>query len=476
MLRSRLLLPLVLLGVSSPAAAIHRVEVDMTFANAGVLLLENPALDARVIANLPVSDGGAMIVIAYEGGDCSTDHTCISLLRIAEDGDFVPVNGLPTPAATFDVVDSAAIDSQDRVVVVGSRNVGGDDYDVHVARLLSTGGADLTFNGFGSNTIAFDRGGANADFGHGVAIDAQDRVVVVGQAERGSALDTDFAIARLRANGTLDDSFGPNTGAQAGSVIVPFDLRSQGRTDVARAVAIGADGGIVVAGTVRDHDLGILRLGIARLDAAGAYDTDWCNPDCQYNDYPVGNGRRTSYIGNSGDGRTHDVSDVAVGDGGEVLIVGTARAPGEIQGYIQRFAYDGEYQYETRLDAGDPTVDTQMGSVNQVRRDQPASDVIVSGTTGAPGARTFFAQRLTYTLAPVSDWGGNDPQGSVIHFNGTGSLFDPGNNQPGLSRLDTRGRLLVAGAIEYPNAGGPHAGVAARLTSSEQIFFDGFED
>lgn len=472
-----LLLATTLLALSSAAHAIHRVELDQTFIGVGSLLIENASLDARVIAHLPTRDGGSIMVIAAEGGDCPANKTCAITLRVDERGHIVPVNGTPTPAATFDLIASAAIDSQDRVVVVGSRDLGGSDYDFHVARLLPFGGADLAFDGTGGRSIAFDAGGTNADFAFAVAIDAQDRVIVVGQAERAGSLDTDFAIARLRSDGTQDPTFGPNTGARSGTLMLAFDLQAQTPLDVATAVAVGADGRIVVAGTVHDHALALERIGIARLQPNGSLDTSWCNPDCLYNDYNgIGSGKRTTYIGNPGDGRTHQLHDVAVGDGGEVVIVGTGRAPGSITGFVQRLAYDGEYQYENQIDVGDANVDTQVGSVMLVRRDSPASDVIIAGSSGASGARTFFVQRLTYALAPVADWGGTDPNGSVLHFNGSGSLYDPGPNHLGLSRIDRRGRVLFAGAIDYPTAGGKRAGVAARITSSEQIFFDGLEN
>ena len=479
MSRPSLLLAAALLSLPFAAQAIHRVELDPAFTSDGVALYPSVTADVRGVAHLPFRAGGSVAVLAVDGAPCVADFECVVLAFYDERGNALGGGGPPSNLGLFTTIAAAAIDSRDRIVVVGSVHASGGDYDLRIMRLLPDGHLDTAFSGDGHHVVALDRGGENGDFAHAVAIDAQDRIVVVGQAERGAELDTDFAVVRLRSDGAVDATFGPNTGAEAGSVIVPFDLQPAGRADIARAVAIGANGDIVVAGTVRDHDIGLLRLGIARLRDDGSYDTDWCNPDCLYNDYPIGSGRRTTYLGDASDPRTHQLYDVAVGDGGEVVIVGGSRSAGVFAGYVQRFAYDGEWQYEAQLDAGDPDPGsaTAVGAINLVRPGSPASDIIVTGTTGPVGARTFFAQRLSYDLFPVTDWGGSAPDGSIIHFIASDSLFDPGGNLPGMSRLDRRGRLLVSGSIDTTAAAGsPVAGVVARITSSDLVFYDGFQD
>lgn len=455
-----------------PAHAIHRVELDASFEGGGVDLFDAANIDARVVAHLPESDGGSVAVLVVTGGTCPAERECVGLARYDERGRDRRSGGAPPVSLAFSIVAAAAIDAQDRVVIVGSQHIAQGDYDMRVMRLLSDGSLDPSFANGDVQSIVLDNGGANADLAHAVAIDAQGRIVVVGETELADALDTDFAVVRLRANGTLDPTFGND-----GEVGIPFDLRPDNRTDVASAVAVGADGRIVVAGTARDFDFGTMRLAIARLNEDGSYDVSWCNQDCEFNDYNhLGDGRRAIYIGAGEPSRDHILTDVAVGDGGEVVITGLTRFGGLFRGFVQRLAYDGEWNYETELDAGDALAPSNVEAVNLVNRGNPAADIIVSGTAGVSGQRTFFAQRLTYALAPVADWGGTDPDGSVIHFNGTGGFYDPGGSIGGSSTLDRRGRLLVAGAIEYPVAAGNHAGVVARITSSDQVFFDGFQD
>src|SRR5690606_6312873 len=69
-----------------------------------------------------------------------------------------------------------------------------------------------------------------------------------------------FAVLRLNADGTFDDSFG-SEGITAASIT--------GRTDVAHAVTVQADGKIVLAG---EGDLTNPNFALARFNANGTID------------------------------------------------------------------------------------------------------------------------------------------------------------------------------------------------------------
>jgi uncharacterized delta-60 repeat protein len=109
-----------------------------------------------------------------------------------------------------------------------------------LARYTAAGALDATFGSGG--TVTTDFGGAGlyqrADEGYGMAVQADGRIVLVGQAQT-----LDLAVARYLDDGSLDGSFG-----SYGLVRRDFAaLDEQG--DRARAVAIQPDGGIVVVGT-----------------------------------------------------------------------------------------------------------------------------------------------------------------------------------------------------------------------------------
>src|SRR6476620_6690601 len=96
------------------------------------------------------------------------------------------------------------------------------------------GTLDKTFSGDGKATTLI---GNVESYGNAVAIQPNGKIVVAGSF-RNSANDEDFAVVRYNSNGSLDNSFSGD-----GKAGVDF-----GAGDYAYAVAIQADGKIVVAG------------------------------------------------------------------------------------------------------------------------------------------------------------------------------------------------------------------------------------
>jgi uncharacterized delta-60 repeat protein len=131
-----------------------------------------------------------------------------------------------------DGVGGVAIDSQNRVVVAGSAQ-NPSDFNFAIARLTTAGGLDSSFNGNGTQYVSF---GNTDDRASAVAVDSLDRVVVAGSSIN---LSSNFGVARLTADGALDNSFG--TG---GTSTIAFSQNSQ----VPHGVAIDSAGRAVVAG------------------------------------------------------------------------------------------------------------------------------------------------------------------------------------------------------------------------------------
>src|SRR5688572_8110916 len=102
------------------------------------------------------------------------------------------------------------------------------------------GDLDPTFGNNGRVVTNF--GGIAADLANDVALQADGRVVVVGETTS-LGTDSDFGLARYNADGTLDSTFGRGG-------LVATDFSKGGPTlDIANAVAIQSDGKIVVVGT-----------------------------------------------------------------------------------------------------------------------------------------------------------------------------------------------------------------------------------
>ncbi len=101
---------------------------------------------------------------------------------------------------------SLAIDTTGNIVVAGlSRNAAGND-DLVVWRYTDSGSLDTTFNSTGfliRNNLA---GGSNFDYGTSVAMDSGGKIVVVGNSMNNSG-NSDAVLMRLKNDGTPDTNF-----------------------------------------------------------------------------------------------------------------------------------------------------------------------------------------------------------------------------------------------------------------------------
>ena len=149
---------------------------------------------------------------------------------------------------------AVALQSDGSVILAGLLKPGGTE-SFGVARLTSAGALDT---GFG--TGGFVTSGVSGGYGRGsaVTVDGSDRVLVGGWGDDGSGL---WRVVRLTAAGGFDASFG--TGGIA-------DLRDEIETSACSALALQADGKILLAGRVYR---GIIACGLMRLNADGTEDT-----------------------------------------------------------------------------------------------------------------------------------------------------------------------------------------------------------
>jgi uncharacterized delta-60 repeat protein/uncharacterized repeat protein (TIGR02543 family) len=154
---------------------------------------------------------------------------------------------------------ATAVAWQSGQLVVAGNTFSGAQNDAAVIRVTVPGLAlDTTFGASGKCVFSFGSGDSDVA---GAAVQTDGKIVVAGSAFNGT--NYDFALARLSANGTLDTSFG--TG---GKVVTPIG----GGNDFGRAVAIQSDGKIVVAGTVYST-INESNVAVARYTAAGALDS-----------------------------------------------------------------------------------------------------------------------------------------------------------------------------------------------------------
>jgi uncharacterized delta-60 repeat protein len=105
-----------------------------------------------------------------------------------------------------DQIRAIAVDSQDRIIAVGSSVNAGANADMTVWRLDSNGALDSSFSGDGIFTHNGAAGGNGDDIAYGLVIDSSDNIYITGTSLNGSA-DFDMAIWKLTSAGVLDTNF-----------------------------------------------------------------------------------------------------------------------------------------------------------------------------------------------------------------------------------------------------------------------------
>ncbi len=462
---------LLLLIIFGPANAALN-GLDPHFSNAGRLNVPFPGSDFRMLAHLQRPDGGSVAVAFYDDNGCPSGRHCLGFYTFNDAGAYTGVFSTPTNGqATFSkrtggvvldpvMIKAAAIDSQGRIVIVGSEQFG-TVIDFKVVRLLPNAQPDNSFDGDGVQTIAFNMGGANEDFAYGVAIDPSDKIVVVGEVQV-STNDRDFGIARLLENGSLDPGF-QGTGKRT----IPFDLSSS-NTD--RAVAVEATSNLIyIAGTATDN--GVDRLAFARLLNSGGYHTAFCSGSCTYQGSysAINNGRRVIFYGNQSDTSDTLISASVNLSSKEWVYAGTRLGPGPTftnEMFVQKLASNGDYASET-LSNGGLFAPYRVGGVRWVNQNNADSEIIL---TGVSADTIFFAQGMNKDLAPIPNWGGASPDSSYF-------IYDQGSNPgqlPTQPSIDAARRVLLGGSY-HDGATSDYSVHVARMVPAENIFRNGFD-
>ncbi len=183
-----------------------------------------------------------------------------------------------SPASTTGA--ALAIGPDGKIVAVGTTLLSGASSTVFaIARLNPDGTLDSSFDGNGLATVSLSTSGSSgsSDTADAVTIQADDKIVIVGQAylltsgsSNPNGVPTDAAVVRLNADGTLDSSFN-------GTGMLTFTYNVGGSSvNSARAVVLEGTQ-IVVAGTSMQlsgptYALHTSDLTVTRLNSDGTFD------------------------------------------------------------------------------------------------------------------------------------------------------------------------------------------------------------
>ncbi len=287
-----------------------------------------------------------------------------------------------------------AIQADGKIVVVG--NGGPDargDVDFALARYNPNGSLDRSFSGDGKQTTDF---GGN-DFASGVAVQANGRIVAVGTGSDGA-----FALARYNPNGSLDPSFSGD-----GKRITDFHAIYG-----ADGVALQANGKIVAVGDAANGDFALARY----------------NPDGSLDPSFAGDGKQATDFGVSG--YSTGANAVAIRTDGKIVAVGSAGNLFALARYNPNGSLDSKF-------SGDGRQTTDFGGLAAANGVALFGDgTIVAGGTVNLGDHSFFA------LARYNPNGSLDPS-----FSGDGrqtSGFGGPDAATGVA-IQANGRIVAVG-------------------------------
>jgi uncharacterized delta-60 repeat protein len=333
------------------------------------------------------------------------------------------------------------VQSDGKIVVVGtSTSVSGDgSSNIVVARLTTAGALDRTFgtanDGSPDGLVNLSLGKGN-DVANAVTLQANGKIVVVGSnTDSGSS---NVAVARLNTDGSLDTSFGAGNGDGTPDGVVSVSLGAG--NDVGSAVAMQADGKIVVAGTSTSVGVSSSNIVLLRLTSIGTLD---------------------STFGKANDGTIDGVVNLSLGDGndvanalkiqadGKIVVVGSTVNAGSSNIAVARFKTDGSLD-TTFGQANDGTPDgvvsLSLGNGDDVARAlviQAGGKMVIAGTTSSTGSTSnAVVVRLKADGSLDSTFGqSNDgtPDGVVNLSVGDGNDFGKALT------LQADGKILVAG-------------------------------
>jgi uncharacterized delta-60 repeat protein len=359
---------------------------------------------------------------------------CVALAAIGDlDGSFGTGGETSTNFGGTEAGTSVAFQSDGKIIVAGFA-----DTRAAVARYTANGALDVAgpdpdvepgFGPGGTGFVTFDWGGTTAR-ANAVAVQLDDKIVVAGSS------DADFALARLNANGTLDD--GGDGGGPLGFDVDGKLTTDFSATDSANAVAVHTDAKIVAAGASGTD------FAVARYDEDGVPDPG----------FGTGGKLTTDF------GGTDSANAIAI-QGDTKIVVGGKGGSGSDFALARYVATNGAL--DSSFD-GDGKLTTDFGGTEEARglALQVGGEIVAAGgtTAGANPGNFALARYLPANGALDSSLDGDGKQ--TTDFGGGETAYGVAIQTDGF--IDVAGSTTTGtnpndAAVAQYNSGGALAGV-----------------
>jgi uncharacterized delta-60 repeat protein len=243
-------------------------KLDASFANTGKVIIPVTTTGKTTHVNaVAIQSDGKIVVVG--SSDNSNTNLDVTLVRYQSNGSLDAGFGnggkmITSISAGIDRASDVVIQADGKIVVGGSSSNGNYD-DFALLRYNSDGKLD---NGFGNNGIVTLPAGKNGGQLYALAIQNDGRIIAAGMSHNGT--NQNFAVIRLQSNGTLDNSFGG--GNTPGKVVVDF-----GAVDSSvYSLAIESNGNLLLGG-YGDKSPGASLFALAQLSPDGILDTTFGN-------------------------------------------------------------------------------------------------------------------------------------------------------------------------------------------------------
>jgi len=316
-----------------------------------------------------------------------------------------------------------AVQADGKIVAAGHSGFGGPNGRFALVRYLPDGTLDSTFGVEGEVTTDFTD---DSDAATDIAIQADGKIVAAGQSGV-FGMNTMFAVARYNPDGTLDSTFGED-----GRITTDFTAGDDG----ANAVAIQADGKIVVAGGAgtegQSPDTG---FALARYSPDGTLDPAF------------GEGGQFTNLTTAGRGAA--INDIAILTSGKILAAGR-----DGKGGCKPCGSDMSTSFALVQYSADGTIDPTFG------RD----GLVITPLSPKDDIAFDLAIQTDGKIVAAGDSGSNgrNPKYAVVRYNTDGALdptfgregkvrtdFTPGADLAQGAVLQADGKIVVAGTSDY---------------------------